>query len=365
MTCWRRACRRCASTPSSSRRRTTLRRSRRIPRRIASRRNYDVLFGRDAAGPPARGRARAVVAHRRRERRRGDGARRFRRDAGALRVRCATVEVYEDDGPSSPTAPSSTTAASTHTPAPSPSTRSSSMPTTRDDALEIAVDDQCIAGTLVTPGTLIPGVLFVHGWGGSQQQYVARAREVAALGCICLTFDLRGHARTVEQQKTVTREQNLRDVIAAYDALVRQRGVDASSIAVVGSSYGGYLARSSRRIARCAGSCCACPRCTRTRNGRCRRTSCASSRSSTPTGGFRHGRGELRAPGVRAIQGPRAGRRIGARRDHSHAGGDELPRRARRRRVAHLSRDRERRPCAASEADQQAYTTMLVGGSRR
>lgn len=116
------------------------------------------------------------------------------------------------------------------------------MPNTRDDSVEIAVDDQCLAGTLVTPGTLIPGVLFVHGWGGSQQQYVTRAREVAALGCICLTFDLRGHARTVEQQKSVTREQNLNDVIAAYDALVRQRGVDRSSIAVVGSSYGGYLA---------------------------------------------------------------------------------------------------------------------------
>ena len=36
------------------------------------------------------------------------------------------------------------------------------------------------------------GVLFVHGWGGSQQQYLARAREIAALGCVCLTFDLAG-----------------------------------------------------------------------------------------------------------------------------------------------------------------------------
>jgi pimeloyl-ACP methyl ester carboxylesterase len=116
------------------------------------------------------------------------------------------------------------------------------MSKTRDDPLEIAVADQYISGTLVTPGTLTPGVLFVHGWGGSQQQYIARAREVAALGCICLTFDLRGHAKTEHQQRTVTREDNLKDVVAAYDALIRQRGVDASAIAVVGSSYGGYLA---------------------------------------------------------------------------------------------------------------------------
>lgn len=115
------------------------------------------------------------------------------------------------------------------------------MPT-RDDLVDIAVDDQHIAGTLVTPGALIPGVLFVHGWGGSQEQYVARAREIAALGCICLTFDLRGHAKTRSQLDTVTREDNLRDVLAAYDALLHQRDVDASSIAVVGSSYGGYLA---------------------------------------------------------------------------------------------------------------------------
>jgi len=116
------------------------------------------------------------------------------------------------------------------------------MATTLDDLLEIQVGDQHIAGTLVTPGTLIPGVLFVHGWGGTQQQYITRAREVAALGCVCLTFDMRGHARTQEQSKNVTRADNLCDLIAAYDVLIHQRGVDASAVAVVGSSYGGYLA---------------------------------------------------------------------------------------------------------------------------
>jgi pimeloyl-ACP methyl ester carboxylesterase len=113
---------------------------------------------------------------------------------------------------------------------------------TRDDIIEIAVNGERICGTLITPGVRVPGVLFVHGWGGSQEQYVARAREIAALGCVCLTFDLRGHARTKAQYETVSREHNLRDVSAAYDALVHQRGVDPSAIAVVGSSYGGYLA---------------------------------------------------------------------------------------------------------------------------
>ncbi|MFC7513654.1 alpha/beta hydrolase family protein [Herbaspirillum sp. GCM10030257] len=111
-----------------------------------------------------------------------------------------------------------------------------------NDNIKIKVDGETIDGTLVTPGRKMPAVLFVHGWGGSQEQYLARAREIAALGCVCLTFDLRGHAETLPQQDTVSRENNLHDVLAAYDTLVSQRGVDPSSVAVVGSSYGGYLA---------------------------------------------------------------------------------------------------------------------------
>src|SRR3954454_3711882 len=114
--------------------------------------------------------------------------------------------------------------------------------TTRDEAIEIAVDHQRIAGTLVTPGTLIPGVLFVHGWGGTQEKYLGGAHQIATLGCVCLTFNLRGHGETEPQHETVTREDNLRDLLAAYDVLARQPIVDRASIAVVGSSYGGYLA---------------------------------------------------------------------------------------------------------------------------
>lgn len=112
---------------------------------------------------------------------------------------------------------------------------------TRDRSIDIRVDDQHVAGTVVGPATRLPGVLLVHGWGGSQQQYLARAHEIAALGCICLTFDLRGHARHQAQHEAVSREDNLRDALAAYDTLVEHPAVDTSAIAVIGSSYGGYL----------------------------------------------------------------------------------------------------------------------------
>jgi pimeloyl-ACP methyl ester carboxylesterase len=111
-----------------------------------------------------------------------------------------------------------------------------------DEAVDIAVDDERIDGTLITPASRVPGVLFVHGWGTDGGTYATRAREIAALGCVCLTFDLRGHAATRDQRESVTREDNLRDVVAAYDRLAAHPLVDRSAIAVVGSSYGGYLA---------------------------------------------------------------------------------------------------------------------------
>jgi uncharacterized protein len=114
--------------------------------------------------------------------------------------------------------------------------------TTRHRTIHIPVGDRTIAGTLVAPSTIVPGVMLVHGWDGSQEQYLARAHEIAALGCICLTFDLRGHASDKAQRDTVTREDNLADMLAAYDLLVGHPAVDESAVVVAGSSYGGYLA---------------------------------------------------------------------------------------------------------------------------
>lgn len=109
-------------------------------------------------------------------------------------------------------------------------------------ALHVPVAESLLAGQLVEPRTGVPGVLFVHGWAGSQQRDMKRARALAQLGFVCLTFDMRGHGGTADRLETVTREDNLDDICAAYDVLAGQRQVDRGSIAVVGSSYGAYLA---------------------------------------------------------------------------------------------------------------------------
>jgi len=112
----------------------------------------------------------------------------------------------------------------------------------RLDNVDIPVQHERLQGTLLSPAASIPAVLFVHGWGGSQQHDLVRARGAAGIGCECLTFDLRGHERTAKQWESVSREQNLADIVAAYDWLAARRNVDPQAIAVVGISYGGYLA---------------------------------------------------------------------------------------------------------------------------
>ncbi|MBM7061922.1 alpha/beta fold hydrolase [Pseudomonas sp. UL073] len=114
--------------------------------------------------------------------------------------------------------------------------------TARSEVIDIQVNEELLAGTLLTPGAKMPGILFVHGWGGSQHRDLARAKGIAGMGCVCLTFDLRGHEKTLAQRTHVSRAQNLEDIIAAYDQLARHPATDADAIAVIGSSYGGYLA---------------------------------------------------------------------------------------------------------------------------
>jgi pimeloyl-ACP methyl ester carboxylesterase len=113
----------------------------------------------------------------------------------------------------------------------------------RSETISIPVDDQQIAGTFVaSQAKNLPGVLFAHGWGGSQEQCLVPARLAAGRGCACLTFDFRGHGRTLDQRIQITREDSLRDIVAAYDVLASRPEVDPKAISIAGFSYGGYLA---------------------------------------------------------------------------------------------------------------------------
>ena len=110
------------------------------------------------------------------------------------------------------------------------------------DRIALAVNDQTVVGTLLRPEVPVPGFLFIHGWGGDQEEDLGHAEELARLGCICLTFDLRGHAGSDADKEQVTRQDGLDDAMAAYDHLAAQPLVDRGAIGVVGTSYGGYLA---------------------------------------------------------------------------------------------------------------------------
>lgn len=101
---------------------------------------------------------------------------------------------------------------------------------------------QALGAILAVPSKQVPALLMVHGWDSSQNHYQARAEDFAALGFVCLTFDLRGHGDDDAQSDTVNRADNMQDVLAAYDKLAAHPDVDACSIGMIGTSYGGYLA---------------------------------------------------------------------------------------------------------------------------
>lgn len=121
--------------------------------------------------------------------------------------------------------------------------------------LKIKSDSGSIAVNLITPKGFkppLPALIFVHGWKSSQKGNILRATEIAKLGFICLTLDLRGHGESGPQGhpehsggsqrlEQFSRKDHLEDIKAAYQYLSELKEVNPSRIGIIGSSYGGYL----------------------------------------------------------------------------------------------------------------------------
>lgn len=116
----------------------------------------------------------------------------------------------------------------------------------REDAGSHRIEPRTIGGSGLRGDRVAtraaPAALFLHGWDACRQAMSGPLAEAASLGFTCLDYDLRGHGATEDQRATVTPRQSLDDAIAAYDDLLASPGVDASAVALVGASFGGWLA---------------------------------------------------------------------------------------------------------------------------
>lgn len=83
-----------------------------------------------------------------------------------------------------------------------------------------------------------PGVVIVHGAGSRKENHADFARLATAGGWAALAFDLPGHG---DSEPPMSGEA-VNDVIKMARLLASQDGVDATRVAVRGSSLGGFLA---------------------------------------------------------------------------------------------------------------------------
>ena len=88
------------------------------------------------------------------------------------------------------------------------------------------------------PNSPWPGVVIVHGAGSRKENHADFARLATAGGWAALAFDLPGHG---DSEPPMSGEA-VNDVIAMARLLASQEGVDATRVAVRGSSLGGFLA---------------------------------------------------------------------------------------------------------------------------
>lgn len=99
-----------------------------------------------------------------------------------------------------------------------------------------------INGTLFIPNRQEkhPGVIFFHGSGSSEKNWVPTAEKLWEKGIAALTINFRGHS-TRESLDKVTAYDGISDGLAGYDFLINQKGVDPDRIGICASSFGAIV----------------------------------------------------------------------------------------------------------------------------
>jgi fermentation-respiration switch protein FrsA (DUF1100 family) len=114
--------------------------------------------------------------------------------------------------------------------------------------VEFFSDSIKLAGDLyfppqVTSNSPAPGLIICHGYGGIKEFFLPEiAKAFAAQGFAALIFDYRGFGESDGEENRLFPEEQVADVLAAATFLRQQPEVDASSIGIYGTSFGGGVA---------------------------------------------------------------------------------------------------------------------------
>ncbi|MBT2323755.1 prolyl oligopeptidase family serine peptidase [Variovorax paradoxus] len=98
--------------------------------------------------------------------------------------------------------------------------------------------------TAAAPPLRKPALLLLPGWEESScdPHYSVLLAELRDMGWACRCVDLSDPSAPNRPRETATRDDHLQEALAACDALAGDPAVDLGALAVVGISYGGYLA---------------------------------------------------------------------------------------------------------------------------
>lgn len=91
-------------------------------------------------------------------------------------------------------------------------------------------------------GEQVPFVLFLQDSGKAGADPAMYTRSLARRGVGTFSVDLRGQGEGLAGEPTLSHEECLQAVLAAYDACFELPQSDATAVFVVGESYGGYIA---------------------------------------------------------------------------------------------------------------------------